>query len=393
MAIVDEALMALHKKKICILVTLDLKKAFNSVFRPLLLAKMREAGIDTTWFEDYLWNRFQRVKYGGDKFSSLRADTYGLPQGTVLGPILFSIFINDLPGILKSTTTYLFADDNTLLITGFPDDVAQLILKLEEDIELVVRWLDSNMLQLNSLKTECIVIGSPHNLKKIGRIKIRVANSVIESQDCIRILGLKIDNQLSWHQHVQSLARKCYSQLRPLYMIKQIVTPENLVILAQSLVLSNLNNMCVIWGTADQSTLKALDKIVKSAAKLVLNKRRSDSVLEELTESLRWLMPKFLHQKSLMCTVHKLINCSRSPAYFRERITYNSEIHRHNTRSRDEIHIPIQPKTKYGTKAFIHNGFKLWNFYLETQPEILALGYAGFSRNMKKLLISQQLNP
>jgi hypothetical protein len=108
-----------------------------------------------------------------------------------------------------------------------------------------------------------------------------------------------------------------------------------------------------ITNCTKPSTLKTIEEIVKSAARLGLNRRRSDPVLEELTESLRWLMSKFLYQKSLVCicTIHKLINSSRSPEYFRKQSTYNSEIHRHNTRLRDEMHILIQPKSKHGIKG------------------------------------------
>jgi hypothetical protein len=151
----------------------------------------------------------------------------------------------------------------------------------------------------------------------------------------------------------------------------------------------------VLFGvlSADKTVSKAIDKVVKLAARLVLNKKRSDLVREELTESLSWLLPKFLYKKSLMCSMYKLIRNSNSPEYFRDLITYSGEIRRHDKRSRDELHVPLQHKTNYGSKTFVHSAFKLWNFYLMNQPDLLTLGYTSYSWNMNKLLLANQLRP
>ena len=188
-------------------------------------------------------------------------DVYGLPQGTILGRILFSIFINDT-SIHLNSTTFLFADDNTLVITGYPNEIQDTILKLEHDNQLLVTWLENNMLQINASKTECIGLGSLANVKKIGTIKNKVNGMEIESAETIRILRLHIDNTLTWSFHVDQITRKRFAQLRPLQIIKPMISLENLKILIKSLVLSHINTMCSVWGNADQTVLKNLDKVI-----------------------------------------------------------------------------------------------------------------------------------
>jgi hypothetical protein len=114
-------------------------------------------------------------------------------------------------------------------------------------------------------------------------------------------------------------------------MIRPLLSSDNLLVLVNSLVLSNLNTMAAIWGSADQVNLKILEKVMKSAARLVLNKKWSESVSNDIAEVLHWLMPSSLYKKSLLSLMYKLVHNPYAPEYFRERLNKISEIHRYGT--------------------------------------------------------------
>ena len=132
-------------------------RTFRMLTRKHLILKMQQAGLHIDWFENYLTVRLKRMKYDPCSYSNVIVDSYVLPQGTVLASLLFSIFINDLPSVLIFTTGFLFAEDNTIIITG---DTKDMVHKLEQDIQTVVERLEENILQLNPTKTKSILLGT-----------------------------------------------------------------------------------------------------------------------------------------------------------------------------------------------------------------------------------------
>ena len=387
LAITDIALKAMDDKKVCVLITLDLKKAFNSVFRDLLILKLIRAGIDPRWFIDYLDQRYQQVKHAEKSYSQSCSDKYGIPQGTVLGPLLFSIFINDLPQILEHTTAFLFADDSILTITGYPAEIPDIIQKIESDINLVFKWKEDNSLQLNSDKTECIVIGSPSHLKQIGSITILVNETEIISKERIKILGVIIDNKLTWSDHLRKLEAKCYINLRPLFMLRPLLTNHNIITLINSLVLSNLNYMCSVWGTCSKVLQKRVEKIIRTSARLVLGLNSRDTVKHKITNDLKWLLPEFMYKKAMLCNIYKLVNYDYSPDYFKDQIKTMNQIHTHATRSELKIYIPFIPKTNNGQRMFTYTTFNLWNNLTTAQH---SMSYQVFKKSIKNVLLLSQ---
>jgi hypothetical protein len=133
---------------VCLFVSLDLAKAFDVIIQEFLLQKLKWYGIDTRWFESYLSCRCQYVK--GDKGnSSVKFTVRGCPQGCVLGPLIFNIYINGLPLVVKHCITILFVDDTQLFIAGKPNQLAKLIRKLESDLKNIVAWMQENGMKLN----------------------------------------------------------------------------------------------------------------------------------------------------------------------------------------------------------------------------------------------------
>lgn len=143
-----------------------MSKAFDSVNHKMLLTKMKKLNIDPFWFQDYLSNRTQSVRIGGI-LSSQRDICYGVPQGSILGPVLFIIFINDMGKIAFNCILVLYADDAQFLHSNLVENLQELITSVEETLALAKQYFDRNGLLINTKKTQCIFIGS---LQYVARI-------------------------------------------------------------------------------------------------------------------------------------------------------------------------------------------------------------------------------
>ena len=190
-------------------VLLDIKKAFDTIDHEILLRKLDYYGIkndDLQFLKSYLNKRQQSCKVNNHT-SSLKEITLGVPQGSILGPLLFIVFMNDLPHCVKNTDVTMYADDTsaTTAIRDLSDITSQVIPNLIK----ISDWLKANRLNLNTLKTEFMLIGTNWNLSKIGDLlALRISNDLIKRVHKAKYLGLVIDDKLSWKQHIGYISTK-----------------------------------------------------------------------------------------------------------------------------------------------------------------------------------------
>jgi hypothetical protein len=164
-------------------------------------------GIDREWFQSYFSYRCQIVKGVDGKNSKTNFRIHGTPQGSVLGPILFSIYINDLPEVVKYSILILFADDSQLCIAGQPRLINVLLEKVRQDLMSVICWISRTGMRLNISKTQLIVIGNASKVARVGQVSIELDGVTILSTDSIKSLGLVIHSRLSWTQHINKVSR------------------------------------------------------------------------------------------------------------------------------------------------------------------------------------------
>ena len=207
--------------------------------------------------QSYLSDRKQKCQLG-DVMSSERHVTCGIPQGSILGPFLFLLYINDLPECLQKATLRLFADDTNLTVAG--ESIEEVELAMSNDLHCVHKWMLANKLSLNSSKTEFLLIGSNHRLKNlINQPNIKIDQDKIKQVHYSRLLGVQIDEKLTWNKHVEDVAKKATSGVGAIRRIRDFVDRKTLISIYNALVRPHFEYSVrcgILWALAFQLDYK-----------------------------------------------------------------------------------------------------------------------------------------
>ena len=225
---------SLDENKSTLGVFLDLSKAFDTINHDLLLKKLYYygiCGIALEWFKSYLCNRKQYVTYKNTNSHSLEM-TCGVPQGSVLGPLLFIIYTNDLPMSIKHSRCVLFADDTTIYYSS--NNLDDLYNKINHDLYTVADWFRANKLTLNISKTNYVIFTKSAQ-ERIKNKSIQIGNDTINKVTHVRFLGIIIDEMLDWHRHIDHCTNKISSGLYAINTAKNIMPAKQLKTLYYSL--------------------------------------------------------------------------------------------------------------------------------------------------------------
>ena len=265
----NEILSALNKKQTALLLLVDYSKAFDLVDHNILLHKLWHYGIRGKahdWFRSYLSNRTQFVSIE-DRISNTKGIRYGVPQGSVLGPLLFILYINDLPNISDKVRFILYADDANIVITA--DSEAEIISIFEVFCRDLVKWVNVNGLFLNIKKTNFMVFTRRrHSL--LNSYEPYIGETKIERKKVSRFLGVLLDEKLTWSYHIAAVKAKMSRFIGSLYKLKKILPLKARLLSFNSLVQSHLNYCSLIWGFTNKCKIEQLFSAQKKAIRAIM---------------------------------------------------------------------------------------------------------------------------
>ena len=293
-----------------VVVFLDLAEAFDIVSHEILLKKLELYGIsDLTldWFKSYLSNRDQVCVVQGYT-SEPRIINCGVPQGSILGPLLFLIYINDLPACLKYATASMFADDTT--ITNSHKSTARLHREVNHDLNNLQNWLVANQLSLYFLKTEYMYFASDYNLSNLGIFAIdplKIGEQPITRVQSTKSLGVVFDQRKVLEEHVDSLCQRFSSGLAALKQPLQYIPQDTLLTIYNALI-KPLSDYCdVVWGNLNKTLTVRLQKLQNRAARIITRKGY-DERSADIRKKLRWDDLETIRKKDLAIVMYKVVN-------------------------------------------------------------------------------------
>ena len=349
-----------ENKKISLLILLDLSKAFDSVSHPILLNKMSLLNIDAFWFDDYLKNRFQSVRHGPILSSPIEI-RFGVPQGSILGPILFIILINDILQFIHDCLLVGYADDTQLLLEGDPNNLDDLIDRAKNVFIQAKRYFNTNGLLLNENKTQFIFFGSKQYLSRIpDNIEILFGNAPIKQSKKVKNLGIYMDNGLTFHCHIDEISKKVIGTLIFLNRVWDRFQPECRVMAVQALILSTLNYCLLVWGSTNKTQLNRVQKLLNFAARVAIGGAKKRDHVSPLFEKLKWLKMESRFIYKICILIFKSKN-NILPEWFLPLPTV-SETRNNlvNTRHQDDLYVP-RTITNTGARNLNVIGPKYWN--------------------------------
>ena len=340
-------------------VYLDFKKAFDTVNQDILLAKLDHYGIrgvTNNWFRSFLCGRTQCTSIDGNN-SSLGAITHGVPQGSVLGPLLFVLFINDFHKSVKTSKVHHFADDTNLLLTG--NSLKKINKLINHDLTLACKWLRANKISLNTSKTE-IIIFRPKR-KTIGKsLNFRISGQKINISKTVKYLGVILEEHLEWNVYINNLILKLNRAIGLLSKIRHYVPKFLLRTLYFTLFNSHLIYACQIWGQ-NEIVVRRLQPLQNKALRII-NFKPFDYDANELYKENK-ILKLTDYIKLLNCIFVKEVLTKTSLKIFHSKFRQTSTTHLHNTRhsTRNAAQLTQSNTDFYGIQSIKHQATLDWN--------------------------------
>ena len=337
---------------------LDLQKAFDTVNHYILLKKLEIYGIRgiiLKWFTSYLTNRRQYTVLQNYE-SEFECITYGVPQGSVLGPLLFLIYVNDIQYAITNAKIKLFADDTNVFFHS--KDLVKLFTLANAGMLQLYDWFKVNKLSLNVDKT-CYSVFGP-NCKKDMALTLHINGKAIQNVTCCKYLGIMIDNDLKWKKHIDYVYNKLIKFVSIFYKIRTKVCNNILRMIYFAFVHSHLLYGVEVYAN---TTTNHLSKLITLNNKLlrILQNKSIKTHNSELYRTYFTLPLQLLHNFQILLFIHKYVHHrSKLPDVFSTYFEPNKVLHSHDTRQKNDFHM-YAVQSEVGKKIISYKGTKLWN--------------------------------
>ena len=384
----------MDNNKAVLVVILDLSAAFDTIHHPTLISYLRYLGITGTaleWFISYISNRTQYVGMAGST-SSPKAIQYGVPQGSVLGPVLFSLYTRPLQDIITSynISYHRYADDVQLYLQYDPSEplsCESAVTLMQNCITEIGRWMSNNYLQLNEQKTEFLNVMSPRQLRAYGRLSLNIGGIDIIPSRCVKVLGVFIDEHLSMTDQVSSVVQTCNYHLRNIGKVRSFLTTDATKTAVQSLVVSRMDYCCALLPGLPEQQLRRLQLVQNRAARIVSRTPYRDHISPVILQ-LHWIPCRLRISFRILTYVYKCIN-GLAPLYLRDLLHIYTP--RRTLRSAADPSTLVSKKAakRVGERVFQNAAPDLWNKLPRTIRESPSVG--SFKSALKTLYFSEYL--
>ena len=377
--LIDNLLLSINENKFAGILFVDFKKAFDVISHALLLRKLKLYNLPPEFIKflsSFLSNRKQ-LTVVNNKTSTPLPIEHGVPQGSVLGPILFSIYVNDLPCHIDSRSE-MFADDTSLYDSDF--DPSKLSSKLQNSVNSLVTWTYQNHMSLNAVKTKCMFVCARQKRQKMKYPfpPLFIENKEIEQVDSHKILGVMIDKNLTWSEHTTYLGKNISKKVFQLRKIKHLLDKRSRKLFFDGHILSLVDYGSSIWGNSSDTNLKLINRMYKKAIKLILLKSTSLSVNDYKSINSLTLHDRLLFNKGLV--MHNVVNGNAPSKII---ALFKTNIYRHN----HLLSFP-RPRNNLFKSSFLYSGGTLWNTLPATLKKIKNKNY--FKSRFKIHLLNKQ---
>ena len=342
----------LDRKGVVGTVLMDLSKAYDCIQHDLLIAKLAAYGLShksLRFLHNYLSNRKQRVKLGA-LFSSWLEVIFGVPQGSILGPLLFNIFLNDIFLFILEAEICNFADDNT--IYACEDSFDNVAIRLNNDIKRVIEWFKVNSLVANPGKFQIMFLG----LTDIIPIAMNISGKFITVQDEVTLLGIIIDKQLNFSAHIKKLCKNANNKTSVLVRHRSYMSLSQATTIFNAYIFSQFFYCPLVWMFCRKTEMTLINKAHKRSLRAVYDDYSLD--MSELLELNGGISIHTKHLQTLMLEVYKSLHHQNPELMWG---LFNLKNISYNLRGKLLLRLPTARTVTYGTNSLIFKASILWN--------------------------------